>query len=53
LINQLAVGGRLVVPLGEDFQMLTLYEKMEGELKKTSLIPVRFVPMKGIIEEER
>lgn len=52
LIEQLADGGRLVVPLGEDFQMLTLFEKKEGELEETSLIPVRFVPMKGMIEEE-
>lgn len=53
LIEQLADGGRLVVPLGEDFQMLTLFEKREGELTQTSLIPVRFVPMKGIIEEKQ
>jgi len=52
LIEQLAEGGRLVVPLGENFQMLTLFEKSQGELKETSLIPVRFVPMKGMIEEE-
>lgn len=52
LIEQLAEGGHLVVPLGEDFQMLTLFEKSEGELKETSLIPVRFVPMKGMIEEK-
>lgn len=52
LIEQLADGGRLVVPLGEDFQMLTLFEKREGELEETSLIPVRFVPMKGMIEQK-
>jgi protein-L-isoaspartate(D-aspartate) O-methyltransferase len=53
LIEQLAEGGRLIVPLGEDFQVLTLFEKTHGELKETSLIPVRFVPMKGMIEEEQ
>ena len=52
LIEQLADGGRLVVPLGEDFQMLTLFEKSQGELEETALIPVRFVPMKGIIENK-
>ncbi len=52
LIEQLAEGGRLIVPLGDDFQMLTLFKKVEGQLEKTSIIPVRFVPMKGIIEEE-
>lgn len=52
LIEQLAEGGRLIVPLGSDFQVLTLYKKVEGELQKTEIIPVRFVPMKGLIEEQ-
>lgn len=52
LIEQLAEGGKLIVPLGEDFQMLTLFEKIGDKLQKTSIIPVRFVPMKGIIEEK-
>lgn len=52
LIEQLADGGRLVVPLGEDFQMLTLFMKREGELTQISIVPVRFVPMKGMIEEK-
>jgi len=53
LLAQLAEGGRLIVPLGENFQMLTLFQKDNGELKKTEITPVIFVPMKGIIEEER
>jgi protein-L-isoaspartate(D-aspartate) O-methyltransferase len=52
LIEQLAEDGRLIVPLGEDFQVLTLYKKVEGELTKNYIAPVRFVPMKGIIEEQ-
>ncbi len=52
LIEQLAEGGRLIVPLGEDFQVLTLYKKVDGKLEKTHIAPVRFVPMKGIIEEQ-
>jgi len=51
LVEQLAEGGRLIVPLGEDFQILTLYTKMGGELHKEEIIPVLFVPMKGLIEE--
>jgi protein-L-isoaspartate(D-aspartate) O-methyltransferase len=51
LVEQLAEGGRLIVPLGEDFQMLTLYKKVEGELVEREIIPVLFVPMKGMIEE--
>ena len=52
LIDQLAEGGRLIVPLGEDYQVLTLYEKVDGKLTKNYIAPVRFVPMKGIIEEQ-
>jgi protein-L-isoaspartate(D-aspartate) O-methyltransferase len=51
LIEQLAQAGRLIVPLGEGFQMLTLFKKTNGELQKKEIIPVRFVPMKGIIEK--
>jgi protein-L-isoaspartate(D-aspartate) O-methyltransferase len=52
LIEQLTEGGRLVVPLGSDFQILTLYKKIAGELQKTEIVPVRFVPMTGLIEEK-
>jgi len=51
LVEQLDEGGRLIVPLGEDFQVLTLYEKRNGEMQKTEIAPVMFVPMKGMIEE--
>lgn len=53
LIEQLVEGGRLIVPLGEGFQILTLFKKIEGKLEKTEIIPVRFVPMKGMIEEQK
>ncbi len=55
LIKQLAEGGRLVVPLGPEgqTQILTLYEKENGKLKKTEIAPVIFVPMKGLIEEKK
>ncbi len=53
LIEQLVEGGKLIVPLGEGFQMLTLFKKIEGKLEKTEIIPVRFVPMKGMIEEQK
>jgi len=51
LIEQLAQGGRLIVPLGDDFQMLTLFSKTGDDFQRDELIPVRFVPMKGKIEE--
>lgn len=46
LIEQLAEGGRMVIPAGERFyQELVLVEKREGRIKKRSIIPVLFVPM--------
>jgi len=47
LIEQLKVGGRLVMPLGpvHALQQLTVVEKIApGETKTRSVIPVRFVP---------
>jgi len=47
LINQLAVGGRLVIPVryADNLQELILLEKeSSGQLKKTNLIPVQTVP---------
>lgn len=45
LIDQLAEGGRLVIPVGAGFQTLTIVEKIGNELKKTESIDCRFVPM--------
>ncbi len=52
LIEQLAEGGRIVMPEGDEFQMLVLYKKLNGKLERSELIPVRFVPMKGKIREK-
>ena len=53
LVEQLAEGGRLIVPLGDDFQVLTLYRKCNGVLTDEKIAPVLFVPMKGMIELDR
>jgi len=46
LIEQLAPGGRMILPLGGYFQRLVVLEKGPGEkLYMTELLPVRFVPM--------
>ena len=47
LIDQLRDGGRMVIPVGPDggVQELYLLEKRGGEVKKHSVLPVRFVPM--------
>ncbi|MEE8576074.1 MAG: protein-L-isoaspartate(D-aspartate) O-methyltransferase, partial [candidate division Zixibacteria bacterium] len=47
LIDQLAEGGRLIIPVGIDWQELILVEKTDGKLKRKEVIPVRFVPMTG------
>jgi protein-L-isoaspartate(D-aspartate) O-methyltransferase len=52
LFTQLKEGGRIVAPIGNEYsyQVLTVFEKKEGKLKKTEYEPVRFVPMRGLIE---
>jgi len=52
LIDQLKVGGRLILPLGEEYQELVLVIKTEKGLHKERLIPVRFVPMTGEAEKD-
>jgi protein-L-isoaspartate(D-aspartate) O-methyltransferase len=45
LVRQLAPGGRMVLPLGTDYQELICLEKAAGGLVSTELGGVRFVPM--------
>ncbi len=45
LIDQLADGGRLVIPLGEEAQELKVLVKKKGKIEIEYIIPVRFVPM--------
>ncbi len=52
LIEQLAEGGRMVIPVGVYRQELKLLEKLDGQIKTSSIIPVRFVPMTGEGVEE-
>ena len=44
---QLAVGGRLVVPVGTGVQDLWVWTRTESGLDKRNVLPVRFVPMTG------
>lgn len=52
LVDQLKIGGRLVIPVGELFQELILVTKTEKGIKKENIIPVRFVPMTGEAEKK-
>jgi protein-L-isoaspartate(D-aspartate) O-methyltransferase len=50
LIEQLKPGGRMIIPLGEQFfvQHLTIVEKDEqGKIKTRHILPVAFVPFTG------
>jgi protein-L-isoaspartate(D-aspartate) O-methyltransferase len=48
LVEQLAVGGRLVIPVGRYFQDLIVAEKQkDGSIRQEDVAPVRFVPMTG------
>jgi protein-L-isoaspartate(D-aspartate) O-methyltransferase len=45
LVDQLAEGGRMVVPVGTSYQELLLIQKKDGKVSERAIAPVRFVPM--------
>lgn len=47
LVEQLAEGGHLVLPVGDQYQELLRLSKRDGKVHAESLLPVRFVPMTG------
>jgi len=47
LIDQLKVGGRMSIPVGDVYQELMLVTKNEKGTTEEDVIPVRFVPMTG------
>jgi len=48
LVDQLARGGRMVIPVGEDFQELRVVTRDEsGALREEVVAGVLFVPMTG------
>jgi protein-L-isoaspartate(D-aspartate) O-methyltransferase len=48
LVEQLAVGGRMVIPLGDkEAQTLTLVERLEDRIRTSTIADVRFVPLVG------
>jgi protein-L-isoaspartate(D-aspartate) O-methyltransferase len=47
LVEQLAEGGRMIIPVGDSFrQDLYLLEKKGGKIRQTQTLPVMFVPMR-------
>jgi len=53
LLDQLKVGGRMVVPVGDWDQDLQLVTKTADGMTTRSVIPVRFVPMTGRAQNPR
>ena len=45
LQNQLKLGGRMIVPVGDAFQELVLIVRERRRFRKKKLLPVRFVPL--------
>ncbi len=53
LKDQLAEGGRMIIPVGKGVQRLVILRKEDGQIHKHDDLPVRFVPMvPGEKEEE-
>ena len=54
LVEQLAPGGRLVIPVGRHRQNLRLIEKRpDGSIVERNVIPVAFVPMTGEAQQDK
>ena len=52
LLEQLAPGGRLVIPVGAFLQELKVFRKdSAGNITEQAILPVRFVPMTGEVEK--
>ena len=47
LIDQLADGGQLVIPVGDSEQSLQVVTRIQGHVTTETLFPVKFVPMTG------
>jgi len=53
LLDQLVVGGRLIIPVGDRNQSVLRIRRTELGYERESLLPVRFVPMTGEAQEGR
>ena len=51
LIEQLEEDGMLVIPLGQEIQELSVFQKTGNGLSRRGAYPVRFVPMTGRIQQ--
>jgi len=53
LLEQLGVGAKMVIPVGDFYQELKVITRTPDGFDERSVIPVRFVPMTGEVEEEK
>lgn len=53
LVDQLKVGGKMVIPVGAIIQQLKVITKTESGIKEKSVLPVRFVPMTGEAQQKK
>jgi len=52
LLDQLAPGAKMVIPVGDFYQELKVITRADGGYEERAVIPVRFVPMTGEIERQ-
>ncbi len=52
LKQQLTVGGRLVIPVGDFYQELLVLTRLPEGFQHRSVFPVRFVPMTGEVQKD-
>ena len=50
LVDQLALGGQLIIPIGQGRQALTILTRAEDGVEHETTLPVVFVPMTGQAE---
>ena len=53
LKRQLKDGGRLVIPVGDDYQELVVVTRKGERFEESSVLPVRFVPMTGEVRRRK
>ncbi len=52
LLEQLKVGGRMVIPVGDFYQELKVIERTEEGFETRTVFAVRFVPMTGEVQKK-
>jgi len=53
LLEQLKIGAKMVLPVGEFRQELVVVTKTKSSIEMENVLPVRFVPMTGKIQNEQ